>query len=75
MPSVDLATLSRATTRPLLVAIAHLPILIVVLCMTPIWIIAVLRPSTRGALALRLVKELRLWSRDVMAAVSESKAR
>jgi hypothetical protein len=69
MPSVNLAILSGVAVRPLVVAIAHLPILIVAFCAVPVWMMAVVRPTTHGDLALRLLKELRTWSRDVIGAV------
>ncbi len=50
--------------RPLVVAIAHLPILILSLSAIPV----VLRPATHGELALRMFRELRTWSREVIAA-------
>lgn len=69
VPSVNLATLPGVAVRPLIVAIAHLPILIVAFCAIPVWMMAVARPATHGELALRLLKELRTWSRDVIGAV------
>lgn len=70
MPSIELASLPGVVVRPLIVAIAHLPILIVVVCAMPIWAMAGARPATHGELALRLSRELRTWSRDVIGAVS-----
>jgi hypothetical protein len=68
VPSVDLATLPSAVARPLVVAIAHLPILIIVLCAIPLWLIGFLRPATHSEPAFRLLTELRTWSRDVVDA-------
>jgi hypothetical protein len=36
---------------------------------------AVLRPATHGDLALRLLRELRTWSREVIGAVSGAQQR
>lgn len=70
MPSINPAALSGAVVRPALAAIAHLPILIIVVCAFPVWLMAVVRPKTHGDLALRLLRELRTWSKDVTGAVS-----
>lgn len=70
MPAVDLATLPRVAIRPLIVAVAHVPILIIVLLVMPVWVMAVVRPDTNGVLALKLLKELRNWSRDVISSTN-----
>jgi hypothetical protein len=75
VPSFELTTLPGVVVRPLIVAIAHLPILIVVVCTVPIWAMAGARPATHGELALRLSRELRTWSRDVISAVGGTSAR
>jgi hypothetical protein len=75
VPSVDLTTLSSAVVRPLVVAITHLPILIVAVCAIPVWVMAVVRPATHGELAFRLIAELRKWSRDVIGAVNGGRGR
>jgi hypothetical protein len=75
VPSVDLVALPSAVARPLVVAIAHLPILIIASCAVPLWLIGFLRPATHGELAFRLLKELRTWSRDVVDAASGVRAR
>lgn len=67
MPGIDLATLLGTLVRPFVVAIAHLPILFVVLFMFPMWVGAAVRPRTHGAPALRFLSELRGWSSDVVA--------
>ncbi|GAA0447907.1 hypothetical protein Ade02nite_60460 [Paractinoplanes deccanensis] len=58
--------MSGALTRPLVVAVAHLPILIISFCATPLWLMSFLKPATHGEVAFRLVGELRSWSRDVV---------
>lgn len=68
MPSFGLVTLSGAVFRPLIVAIAHVPILVVACYTTPVWLMAVVRPSTHGEFSLKLLRELRTWSRDVIGA-------
>ena len=45
MPSVDLAVLPGAVVGPLVVAIAHLPILLIAFCAAPLWLIGFLRPG------------------------------
>jgi hypothetical protein len=75
VPSVDLAALPGVVVRPLIVAIAHVPILIVAFCAVPVWTLAVLRPATHGELALRLLRELRTWSRDVVGGANGVRAR
>jgi hypothetical protein len=75
VPSVDLAALPAVVVRPLTVAIGHVPILLVALCALPVWTMAVLRPATHGELALRLLRELRTWSRDVIGAVNGARVR
>lgn len=70
MPSINPAALSGVVVRPALAAIAHLPIVIIAVCASPVWVMAVARPKSHGDLALRLLRELRSWSRDVTGAVS-----
>jgi hypothetical protein len=68
MPSIDLVALPGAVYRPLIVAIAHIPILVVACFTTPVWMMAVVRPTIHGELGLKLLRELRTWSRDVIRA-------
>jgi len=68
MPSIDLVALPGAVFRPLIVAIAHIPILVVACSTTPVLMMAVVRPTTHGDLSLKLLRELRTWSRDVIGA-------
>lgn len=75
MPSIEIAALPRVLIRALIVAIAHLPILIFTCCAVLVWTAAVLRPTTHSALALRLLRELHTWSRDVIGAASRGRAR
>lgn len=70
VPSVGfLALPGVALLRPLVVAIAFVPILIMALCAIPVWAMALRRPETHGDLALRLLRGLHSWSRDVITAV------
>ncbi len=73
--SVDLMALPGAVIRPLIVAIAHVPILVVACCTIPVWIAAVGRPATHGELGLRSLQELRTWSRDVISATAGARRR
>lgn len=66
MPPIDLVALARAVVRPLIVAIAHIPILVFACFTTPVWMMAVLRPTSHGELGLKLLRELRTWSRDAI---------
>jgi hypothetical protein len=68
MPSFGLLTLLSAVARPLIVAIAHVPILVVACFTIPVWMMAVARPSTHGELGLKLLCELRTWSHNVISA-------
>lgn len=68
MPSFAPVKLPGALFRPLIVAIAHIPILVVACCTTPVWVMAVVRPTTHGDLGLKLLRELRTWSRHVIDA-------
>lgn len=69
VPSVDLAALSVVVMRPLIVAITHNPILIVVLCAAPVLGMAA-RPRIHSDLLLRLLTALRLCRRGTIDAVS-----
>ncbi|MBE1468187.1 hypothetical protein [Kibdelosporangium phytohabitans] len=69
MPSVGFPALSGIAVRSLVVAIAFLPIMIMALCAIPVWAMALWRPATHGDLALRLLRGLHTWSRDVITAV------
>ncbi|WP_431935966.1 hypothetical protein [Micromonospora sp. RP3T] len=69
VPSLNLMAAPGLVIRPLIVAVAYLPILIIVIFAAPVWVMAVARPASHGEFALRLAKELRLWSRDVVSAV------
>lgn len=75
MPSIDLATLPSALARPLIVAIAHLPILVIACCAMPLWLVFFVRPAAHGEAAFRLLRELRTWSRDVVQAVGGTPVR
>ena len=68
LPALSLPAL-RGLVRPLVVAIAFLPILIMALLAVPVWAMALWSPATHTDLALRLLKELRGWSREVINAV------
>jgi hypothetical protein len=74
MPSFDLLP-PGTVFRPLIVAIAHIPILVVACVMTPVWIATVVRPKTHGELGLKLLRELRTWSRDVIGATGGMRQR
>jgi hypothetical protein len=67
VPSVDLASVPAFIARPAVVAITHLPIVLVALLSAPIWLLAAIRPASHGESALKLVRELRMWSRDAVA--------
>jgi hypothetical protein len=68
-------TVPTVLVRPLVVAIAHVPILVIALCAMPLWLFGFLRPASHGDLAFRLLRELRTWSRDIVAATSGVRAR
>ena len=68
MPSFGLVALPGAVFRPLIVAIAHIPILVVACSTTAVVLMAVARPTTHGDLCLKMLRELRTWSRDVIGA-------
>ena len=67
MPAIDPTTLPGTMVRPFVVAIAHLPILVVVVLISPVWVWAAFRPRTHGATALKFLDVLRTWSVDVVA--------
>ena len=69
MPSFSLSPVAGSFVRPLVVAIAFLPILIMALCAIPLWAAALWRPAIHGELAMRLLRGLHNWSRDVIRAV------
>ncbi|GAA0462775.1 hypothetical protein Aca07nite_76550 [Actinoplanes capillaceus] len=75
VPSLDLVALPGALFRPLTVAVAHIPILVVVCFATPVWVMAVMHPATHGDLGLKLLRELRTWSRDVIGATGGTRRR
>ncbi len=75
LPSFGLPALPPGVARPLVVAIAFLPILIMALCAIPAWAVALWSPATHSDLALRLLKELRGWSREVISAVYGGQSR
>jgi hypothetical protein len=70
MPSFGLVTLPGALFRPLIVAIAHIPVLVLTCSASLVWITAMARPATHGDLGLKLVRELRTWSCDVIGATA-----
>lgn len=67
MPAIDLTTLPGTLVRPFVVAIAHLPIVVVVVLMSPVWVWAAVRPRTIGSAALKYLDVLRSWSVEVVA--------
>lgn len=68
MPLFGLVSLSGAMIRLLIVAIAHIPILYVACSTTLVWMMAVVRPATHGEFGLKVLRELRTWSREVVGA-------
>lgn len=75
MPSFDLAAVPATVVRPLIVAIAHIPIMVLALCIAPILLLVAVRPQSHGDLAVRLLCELRIWSRDAVGAASGRRTR
>ncbi|WP_305785992.1 hypothetical protein [Symbioplanes lichenis] len=75
MPSFGLVTVPGAMVRPLIVVIAHIPILVLACFTIPVWIMAAVRPSTHGTFGLSLVRELSTWSRDVIGATGGTRRR
>lgn len=75
VPSFDLAAIPSGVTRPLTVAVAHIPILILAIAALPVWMLAMLLPSSHGEHALRVVRELSTWSRDITTAVCGGRTR
>ena len=62
----NLPSLPRIEGRSLVVAIVHVPILVIVVCATPVWLIAVMRPATCGEFAFKLLRRLHNWSNDAV---------
>jgi len=75
VPSFGLPALLPSVVRPLVVAIAFVPIVIMALCAIPVWAMALWSPVTHSDLALRLLRELRGWSREVIGAVYSPQSR
>ncbi|WP_240669763.1 hypothetical protein [Actinoplanes solisilvae] len=75
VPFVDLAALPSAMARPFVVAIAHLPILVIAIFAWPLWLISFVRPATHNDAAFRLLKELRTWSCDVVRDTNRNQTR
>ncbi|MEY9860108.1 hypothetical protein ABH935_005744 [Catenulispora sp. GAS73] len=75
MRSMGLVPFQQIAVRPLVVAITHLPILIVTLSATPLWVMAVVTPKTHGDLAMRFLQELRDWSHDLLGAIDATASR
>lgn len=75
MPTFGPLPLSGAVFRPLIVAIAHIPVLVIACSATLVWITAVVRPATHGDLGLKLVRELRTWSCDVIGSTAGMRQR
>lgn len=69
MLSPDLASVFVALARPLVVAVVHLPLLVLVILSTPLWILAGVLPKSHGELALEFLARLRSWSADLSSAV------
>ncbi|GLY03466.1 hypothetical protein [Actinoplanes sp. NBRC 101535] len=75
MPSFDLMALPASVVRALIVAVAHIPIVILACYTVPVWMVAVWRPATHGRLGLHLVRELHAWSHDVIRATGGRRRR
>ncbi|GIM97159.1 hypothetical protein Ato02nite_089520 [Paractinoplanes toevensis] len=69
MLSPYLVSVFAALVRPLVVALVHLPLLVVVILSTPLWILAGVLPKSHGKLALQFLKYLRSWSAELSIAV------
>jgi hypothetical protein len=62
VPVVGLRTIISRMTRPLVVAVAHVPIVLVVLLAFPLWILLAVKPAELERLAVQVLVELRRWS-------------
>lgn len=75
MPSFSLSALQTVAARPVVVTIAHLPILLITLFVIPLWMVMALWRKPHAELTFRLVRELRGWSREIVTAVYGAKTR
>jgi hypothetical protein len=62
MPAVDVKAIFLTTSRPLVAAVAHVPIVLVVLFTLPLWVMLAFKPVALEGLATRILMELRRWS-------------
>ncbi|MBL7260465.1 hypothetical protein [Paractinoplanes lichenicola] len=69
MPSLTMTPAFAALAKPLVVAVIHLPLLLVVVLLAPIWILAGLRPRSHGDLALAFLGCLQSWSAELTTTV------
>lgn len=67
MPVVDFSTVFTTMTRLLVVAVAHVSIVLIVLLAFPLWILLAFKPAALGQLAVRVLAELRRWSAASLA--------
>lgn len=75
MPSFSLSAFQTAAARPVVVTIAHLPILLITVFVIPLWMVMALWRKPHAELTFRLVRELRMWSREIVTAVYGAKSR
>ena len=62
MPAVDFKTILLTMSRPLVVAVAHVAIILIVLLTFPLWLLLPFRPTALARLAMHILMELRRWS-------------
>ena len=66
MSSFEFPVLQAMIVQPVLVLVAHIPIVMVAVWCFPTLLMAAFRPSTHGRLALSLLDTLRGWSKDAV---------
>lgn len=68
MPAGDFRTIFSVMTRPLVVAAAHVSIVLIILLTVPLWILLAFKPTALEQLAVRVLVELRRWSASIAGA-------
>jgi hypothetical protein len=74
LPSFGLSGLPAFFERAAVVAIAHLPIVVIAVLAAPLWLSLAFRRTPHHDLALALLRELRAWSRDIIARATTARS-
>ncbi len=62
MPTASLKTIFLTLSRPLVVAVAHVPIVLIAFFACPLWMLLAFKPAALQEVAMHILTGLQRWS-------------